>query len=99
MTDKIKAYASSPSKLWDLVIKLVIITVLPWSIWVTSNVMHYKNFSSVDRFTREDGYKLRSAIYEVEKVIDRRLDEMPPRDWRDRIIALEKSVFVRKDEL
>jgi len=65
MTDKAKA-AISP--VMDILLKIALVAILPWSIWVTANTfscMHFMERGS--RFTVEDGHRLEKVILEESK--------------------------------
>ena len=80
---------SELSSLIDHAFKLAVIVVIPWGVWVTSNIVHFKAFESKgDRFSAYDAY-------ELELRIDKRIDALPPQDFRDQM----KSMQLRLDEI
>ena len=65
MTDKAKA-AISP--VMDILLKIALVAILPWSIWVTVNTFSCKHFMERgSRFTVEDGHRLEKVILEESK--------------------------------
>jgi len=65
MTEKAKA-AISP--VMDILLKIALVAILPWSIWVTVNTfscMHFMNRG--DRFSASDGHRLETTILEESK--------------------------------
>ena len=65
MTEKAKA-AISP--VMDILLKIALVAILPWSIWVTVNTFSCKHFMERgDRFSAADGHRLETIILEESK--------------------------------
>ena len=63
MTEKLKRTAASP--FLDMGFKLVVVIIIPWSIWVTNAVFSCIHFqSSGARFSAQDGHRLEKIILE-----------------------------------
>ena len=70
----------------NLAQKIIILIVVPWCVWATNEIFTHTAFMNRgDRFTKQDGYALEVAI-------DRRIDALPPQDWRDRIQRMEVTL-------
>ena len=90
MTEKIRAVLSSD--LIGIISKLLVVCLIPWCVWVTRNQMNTTAFMQKgDRFSQLDG-----ALLELK--FDRRLDSLPPQDWRDRIQRIETNVEAMRRE-
>ena len=88
MTEKIKA---TINPVMDMLVKIGMVAILPWSIWITSQAFSCKHFMQRgSRFTIQDGHTLERNI----------TDEC--RKTRDLIYQIESelsSSFIRKEEL
>ena len=63
MTERIRKTVSLP--IVDIAFKLVVIIILPWSVWVTNAIFACKSFQSRgDRFSASDGHRLEKVILE-----------------------------------
>jgi len=63
MTERIRKTVSLP--IVDIAFKLVVVIILPWSVWVTNAVFSCKHFQSRgDRFSSSDGHRLEKIILE-----------------------------------
>jgi len=63
MTERIKKTVASP--FLDMSFKLVVVIIIPWSVWVTNAIFSCKSFQSRgDRFSASDGHRLEKVILE-----------------------------------
>lgn len=78
---------------WALLLKATLICIpvlttislasfLPWSVWVTGNV-----------YTACHTLTLVNRNSEDLKDIHSRIEQLPPKDWRDRIVVLENGLL------
>jgi hypothetical protein len=74
---------------WGLLFKLALVIVpmlIPWGVWLTSETFANRAFrESMPRFTRSDGAVLKEELMGE-------IHQLPPRDWRDRILQLESRL-------
>lgn len=100
MTEKLKDISNS----WvlGLISKFALICFIPWSVWITKEVLTTSAFrSNGDRFTRADGLELRVKMVESES----RLSAQVTREVqaiRKLLTEFEREFsadFVRKDEI
>lgn len=84
---------SASNQGWDIFIKVVAVTIVPWSVWVTVGVFESREFRKVteaNRFTSKDGHALQREVQAQSAAIQKS------------IYMLEKelsSQFVRTSEL
>ena len=73
---------------WSVLLRVALATyplVLAWCVWVT--VQQFEDIAfrgRGDRFTNVQGLELEQRMLE-------RFAALPPQDWRDRIVAIERN--------
>lgn len=75
------------SDMIDLISKMILVILIPWSVWVTKANFECSTFiNKGDRFSREDGILMDRGIadlmYALETRLDDRIDKLPPEEWR-----------------
>ena len=95
MTEKLKQL--NASWILDLLVKILVVAILPWGIWITKTVIVFQ--ATGERFTKTDGFQLRLQMIEMEQRLDARMDNLPPKDFRDRMTTNEEQIRKLRDEL
>ena len=95
MTEQIKAITDSV--VFDLMIKLAVLCFVPWAVWATVEAFEAKSFRERGgRFSSEDGLRLQSDMYKamttMSESLDRRMDNLPPQEWRDKVSQMSGSL-------
>lgn len=75
---------------FEYLIKVLVVLLLPWAIWTTTNIYDVKAFvGRGDRFTDVDALKLESRmrilLHAAEVRIDSRIDLLPPLEYRNKL--------------
>jgi hypothetical protein len=96
-----------PNSIWNILWKINQIAVpvlIAWGVWVTKSVFAVDAWMDKgDRFTQSQALRmeleLRSEIQKSREIasandlmIIERLNAMPPQDWKDRIMRIERSM-------
>lgn len=88
MTERVK---QASEQMWNLLFRVVAVTILPWSVWATASIFKFQSFiNRGDRFSASDGHHLEKTIIEESRKL------------QAQIVQYEKefsSEFVRHSEL
>lgn len=85
---------------WAIGLKIMLATypimfasLLGWGTWVTKELIVLGEFRNRgDRFTKTDAVEMRREI-------DAQFSQLPPKDWKDRYIAMERQLLDNRDML
>lgn len=89
MTEKIKK--AMDGNVVDQIVKIVVVLVIPWSIWVTQSIYASVAFQQRgDRFSAQDGHRLEKVILEESNKLRTQINNYEKEFSRD---------FVRHSEL
>lgn len=83
---------------WALLLKVTLVTIpvlttlvtasfLPWAVWVTTNV-----------YTAQQTSNIVAKVADDLDVMDTRIDNLPPAEWRQRITKLEDASLENRDD-
>lgn len=88
MTERVK---QASEQMWNLLFRVVAVTILPWSVWATASIFEFQSFiNRGDRFSASDGHHLEKTILEESRKL------------QAQIVQYEKefsSEFVRHSQL
>ena len=74
---------------WGLMFKIALATqplLLLWGAWITVETVRNQYFRTAEeRVTPKD-------LTDMERRLDRRLDDQPPADWKARILRIEDKI-------
>lgn len=107
-------HPSKSTAVWGVLWKVnqvLVPLIVAWGIWVTKNCSEFQSFMNQgNRFTQTDGYALKiDMLTKLESLQDKfdkknaaqdaTIASLPPADWRERIVSLEKTVKEQNAEI